>query len=381
MSLEYAVVDFETTGLENTARIIEVGIVVVDARMRVREEYETLIDPQRDLGRTEIHGITPSMVSVAPTFSDIAVSLREKLDGRVFVAHNVAFDARMLRNEFQRMEIDFDRGGPICTLGLTGDRLPSACRNLGVDPPMHHRALSDAQAAMRILRAVGTPARCAPMRIGHIDGPICIRTHRRCVSDESNVLDRLLSRLSHKGEDYRILQYLDLLDWVLDDAVITKDEQSHLRFFAEENGLTVKEIHDAHERYFAHMVAAAEKDGVITQNEHCLLKNIAEKLGVLPEKVPEVSDTNDSEFELVPGLALCFTGTFVGSDGESLEREEVEQMALAAGFQVVPRVTKSKCDALVAVDAESASGKTKQARKFGKPIIPAQRFLEQLASL
>ncbi|MEW4486886.1 3'-5' exonuclease [Thalassoglobus sp. JC818] len=63
---EYAVIDVEPTGLRATDRVIEIGIVVLDQDLEVIDEYETLIDPMRDVGETSIHGISPSML-VRPT--------------------------------------------------------------------------------------------------------------------------------------------------------------------------------------------------------------------------------------------------------------------------------------------------------------------------
>ncbi|TWT47056.1 DNA polymerase III subunit epsilon [Thalassoglobus neptunius] len=64
---EYAVVDVETTGMRSTDRVIEIGIVVLDRDLEVIDEYETLIDPMRDVGETSIHGISPKMLAGAPS--------------------------------------------------------------------------------------------------------------------------------------------------------------------------------------------------------------------------------------------------------------------------------------------------------------------------
>jgi DNA polymerase III epsilon subunit-like protein len=77
----FAVVDVETTGLYNSDRVVEVAVVTITADGRVVDEWDTLINPQRDVGPTHIHRITPSMVSAAPTFEEIAVALARRLDG------------------------------------------------------------------------------------------------------------------------------------------------------------------------------------------------------------------------------------------------------------------------------------------------------------
>src|SRR3712207_1818935 len=88
-----AVVDVETTGLSpRTDRIVEIGIVLLDSRGEVESEFETLINPGRDVGPTGIHGISASDVVDAPLFGDVAPHLRSLLAGRVVVALNALFD-------------------------------------------------------------------------------------------------------------------------------------------------------------------------------------------------------------------------------------------------------------------------------------------------
>ena len=113
--------------------------------------------------------------------------------------------------------------------------------------------------------------------------------------------------------------------------------------------------------------------------EHEILKRVANALNLPESLVPSVTAQNHNAVELAPGSSLCFTGEFVDQSGRPLERKQVEQFAKDAGFRVVPRVTKSKCDALVAVDTNASSGKTKLARKYGKPIYSATEFLNLLS--
>lgn len=47
------VVDFETTGFGKTDRIIEVGLVLVDGD-RIVDEWQTLVNPERDIYNSQI---------------------------------------------------------------------------------------------------------------------------------------------------------------------------------------------------------------------------------------------------------------------------------------------------------------------------------------
>ena len=67
-----AVVDVETTGLYNADRVVEIGVVTLDEHGVVLDRFETLVNPNRDVGPVWLHGITASMVAQAPTFDDIA---------------------------------------------------------------------------------------------------------------------------------------------------------------------------------------------------------------------------------------------------------------------------------------------------------------------
>lgn len=54
-----AVLDFETTGFspQHHHRVSEVGTVHVSADEVIEREFQTVINPGRDLGPTRVHGI------------------------------------------------------------------------------------------------------------------------------------------------------------------------------------------------------------------------------------------------------------------------------------------------------------------------------------
>ncbi|WP_417734474.1 exonuclease domain-containing protein [Rosistilla oblonga] len=374
----YAVVDVETTGLGKHDRVIEIGIVLLDTRYRVVDEYESLIDPQRDLGPTHIHGITPSMVSLAPSFDEVAVAIARRIENRVLVAHNLMFDRRMLSQEFQRLGANFDPGLGVCTYKLTRQKLPLACKTLGLPPLVHHRALADARASAGIVKTLAPSQHRTPASVCNVPGNLTQRTHRRCADGTTPVLNRWLSRITIDVGDPRMVQYMDLLDWVLDDLVLSDDEQNYLNYLASELGLSNDDVALAHEHYFNSLIAAAEKDNIITVQEHTTLTAVADALGMSIDRVPKISSSDNENVEIPHGSTICFTGSFVDADGSPLSKATLESMAVQCGFNVVPNVTKSKCDYVVAVDPNSSSRKTKMARDFGKPVVGVQRFLDTL---
>ncbi len=142
-------------------------MTTLDRDGRTVEEFDTLVDPQRDTGPVHIHGVTTYMVETAPTFAEIASAVAGRVHGAVLVAHNLAFDTRMLTQEFNRVSINFHPGNGICTQKLTRQKLKVACHALGIEYIDQHAALADARATAEVLQHVaphwsGTPAKAGP---------------------------------------------------------------------------------------------------------------------------------------------------------------------------------------------------------------------------
>jgi DNA polymerase-3 subunit epsilon len=148
-----AVLDFETTGLSpGYDRVVEVSVVRVDPGSEPRLVFDTLVNPDRRMAATEIHGITDRDVVGAPRFEDLAGGLLGALSGCVVAAHNVYFDLRFLRFELGQLGL-FQEVPHLCTmysrplLGLAACGLNDACRadRIGFSPT--HSSRSDSRAA------------------------------------------------------------------------------------------------------------------------------------------------------------------------------------------------------------------------------------------
>jgi DNA polymerase-3 subunit epsilon len=157
----YAVVDVETTGVERYSdRIVSVGVVRLDAEYRIVDRWGSLINPERPMGATHIHGLTDDMVARAPTFAAVAPELRGRLDGSVLVAHNLAFDWGFITTAFARSGHTLDDHRGICTLELTRSlrldlhdaRLDTVAAALGIplDREGHHDSLEDALVTAKV---------------------------------------------------------------------------------------------------------------------------------------------------------------------------------------------------------------------------------------
>ena len=152
IDMPIAFVDLETTGgSTGEHRITEVGVVEVGPEGVSR--WSTLVDPQQPIPPfiQQLTGITDAMVRGAPTFDAVAPGLFERLDGKLFIAHNASFDRGFLRSEFRRAGFAFNPD-VLCTVRLSRALFPAEKRH-GLDalverhalvPSDRHRALADA---------------------------------------------------------------------------------------------------------------------------------------------------------------------------------------------------------------------------------------------
>ncbi|WP_428115185.1 exonuclease domain-containing protein [Candidatus Poriferisodalis sp.] len=383
MDRRWLVVDCETTGFGKRDRIVEIAAVEVDVDTGdVVDEFDTLVNPERDVGPTNVHGITASMVEAAPTFAEIAAALARRMHGSTLVAHNLSFDSRMLSQEFGRIDTTFVAGSGYCTLRATSEKLGVACRRHEIAATEQHQALADARATAVLLTRVyeaeeadGSDQGLAPCHIGYIDGSGTPRTQRRTgMGMVSNEMVRTVSKAHYPYSDEAMLAYLDMLDWVLDDHVITADERRELTELAQDLGVSPAQARLAHQRYFDAVVAAALRDHVVTPDEHELMQLIAVALELPEVPIPDITEL-PSVSGIDVGARVCFTGTAV-VDGRHFERDDLEHLATRAGLQPVGSVTKKGCDLLVAADASSLSGKAKKARQYQIPIMEVSDFLD-----
>jgi len=158
----FAVVDVETTGGGRGFghRIVEIAVVEVRGG-RIVDEYQTLVNPARRIppGVVALTGITNEMVAGAPHFDHVAEEVLARLDGRVFVAHNVAFDWAFVSSELTRALGDAPELVRMCTVRMVRRFVPAlrhrnldvVTRYFGVDIHARHRAHGDALATARVL--------------------------------------------------------------------------------------------------------------------------------------------------------------------------------------------------------------------------------------
>ncbi|MTB64972.1 bifunctional DnaQ family exonuclease/ATP-dependent helicase [Streptococcus sp. zg-86] len=155
----YAVVDLEATSSSSYAKIIQIGIVIVEAGQIV-ETYATDINPYEklDVHIRELTGITDQQLAVAPDFGQVAKEIYDLLEGTIFVAHNVSFDANLLAEAlfFEGYELRTPRVDTVELAQLffpTLDKysLVNLAQDLDLELEQAHTAISDATATAKLL--------------------------------------------------------------------------------------------------------------------------------------------------------------------------------------------------------------------------------------
>ena len=385
-SRRLVVIDTETTGVGKPDHIVEIAVITLDpVTWEPVDEYDTLVNPERDIGAGHIHRITASMVEAAPVFSEVIAALARRIHGATLIAHNLPFDARMLGYEFDRLGVDFDAGSGVCTLKETGCNLLAACNRYGISLDIQHQALADARATAALAREIFINAELdsVPATIGDCSHTLNPRTLRRdamsCAAppnDDASKMARIVSHAYYPYSDEVLLQYLDALNWVLDDHHIDKEEHAVIETLAETLGISSELRLEAHRAYLESIIAAVERDDIVTEAEQRIIGQVAAALGIPNVTTPPVTKLPTAG-SLREGMSVCFTGE-AGAEGTSVSRSSLEKIAALAGMQPVNSVTKKNCDLLVAVDTSSQSGKAQKARKYGIPLMTVADFLAEL---
>jgi DNA polymerase III subunit epsilon len=162
-SLEYVIVDVETTGgsWSQGHRVTEIAAQRLTGDGRVLDECRSLVNPERPIPSyiSALTNITWDMVRDAPRFPDLAGEVGRVLGGAVFVAHNASFDWRFVGAELQRAGMPL-KGQSLCTVRLARKVVPEVRSrsldsltwffNIPVD--QRHRAYGDVVATAEVFR-------------------------------------------------------------------------------------------------------------------------------------------------------------------------------------------------------------------------------------
>lgn len=148
------VLDTETTGLDFTKeRMVEFAGVRLE-NGKVKDEFQTLINPQQHIRKSSIaiHGITQEMVQDAPTEEEAMPKILEFIGDYPIVAHNCIFDYSYLNEAslrttgkpLENVRIDTQHMFKEVYPEMESHGLDALTKKFGVELVNHHRAMADA---------------------------------------------------------------------------------------------------------------------------------------------------------------------------------------------------------------------------------------------
>ena len=168
-SREYAVLDTETTGLGELARIVEISCIDRAGNVLV----DSLVNPGGPIPAeaTAIHGISDADVAGAPTFPTFWPRVLEAVgDAELILVYNAAYDRRLIRQSLAGHEaamVEAARLTCCCIMDIyaqffgdysydhgsyTWQKLTDAVAQCGLEVEgTAHRALADVRAARAVL--------------------------------------------------------------------------------------------------------------------------------------------------------------------------------------------------------------------------------------
>ncbi len=165
-NVSFAVVDFETTGLNpKTDRIVQLAAVIVNGEGHIVDTFDTIVKPESpdeyQHGAEHIHGISAEQVSSGMPLRKALEQLWTISAGTVFTAHNASFDLGFLHAESERVGIKGQVEIHIDTLELSRrtagtdttrrHNLFALCEHYGIERDQVHDAKSDAAATAQLL--------------------------------------------------------------------------------------------------------------------------------------------------------------------------------------------------------------------------------------
>jgi DNA polymerase-3 subunit epsilon len=163
----WVAIDFETATREPTSACA-VGIAVVRGG-EIVDRRSWLVQPpfnEYEFWNTNVHGIGADDTELAPDFREIWFELQPMLAQGPLLAHNAAFDMRVLRALIDSRELPAPAIRYVCTVSMArkafpllgSHRLDVVCEHCGIGL-RHHDAASDAEAcasvALECATAVG----------------------------------------------------------------------------------------------------------------------------------------------------------------------------------------------------------------------------------
>lgn len=298
-----AIIDFETTGLTpGYDRVIEISVVRINPGEAPKLVFDTLVNPQRSVSATEIHGITDADVADAPTFSAIAADLVAVLSGCVIAAYNVYFDIKFLDFELSNSGHSYQLPHfcvmylrPMLGLGKRC-KLVDACELEGISFQGEHIASQDALATGELLmkyfsvvkdRNIETFSDLAKLKKYKFNSSFS----NDPLPDVENfdVGEHEIFKSRAKGEVVPVIdpvrvafgEYWDALKDVVYDLEVTEEELDYVKSIRRRSILNKEQIRMLHAKVFMSAIAQFSTDREISDREVLKLRKLSQCLKTL----------------------------------------------------------------------------------------------------
>ncbi|HEM3635339.1 TPA: bifunctional DnaQ family exonuclease/ATP-dependent helicase [Streptococcus suis] len=354
-SNRYAVVDLEATGTGTDAKIIQIGIVLVE-NGEIIDSYATDINPYELLDDhiKNLTGITDQQLSQAPDFSQVASTIYDMIGDAIFVAHNVKFDANLLAEAlfFEGYELLTPRVDTVelsqlffptfekYSLGNLAEHL-----ELGLDQA--HTAISDAMATARLLIKIQEKIKSLPRSIVEkiLDLADNLLFESRLVIDEmvpvlsenlSYDLESIHSLVLKKPEEIKSAYRLSE-DFSTNIALLGLHERKKQTAFAQ---IVEKRLADEEKVHFIQAQAGLGKTygyllPLLAKSDQPLLVTVPTKL--LQEQIMEKEGSKLKEIFRIPIVSLKSPKHFIKLDSywRTLQRQDDNRLVNQFKMQVL----------------------------------------------
>jgi len=148
--MKFLIADTETTGLTAPIKVVELGWILVDEELNVIEEFDSLINPERDIepDASGIHNIRAKQVVDSPKIEEIDFP-----DGEIcLICHRVDFDSPLLS---PHMDVVAEADTLVLARRMLPDspnhKLGTLSAYCNLPDQLAHRALGDCRTVLNLI--------------------------------------------------------------------------------------------------------------------------------------------------------------------------------------------------------------------------------------
>lgn len=417
----YSLIDLETTGLYKNDKIVEISVRKVDIQGNEVLHFETLINPERDVGPQSIHGISALDVTNAPKFRDIVGDLLETIDNSVLVGHNIdGFDLKFLNREFDNSNfpLNINKENTLDSLRFAKDlkyplKLEKLYKSIVKGSKFKkidfHKASEDTKALLNIFktnefRNWALRQKVRPVffdNIPNANGDLVTR------GEGIDKIDSFIEKIKYSEnivdlefDELKLNQYFLALQSYIEDKEVSEDEIKKLQELVTEFNLTIAEAEEVHKHIIDSFVDIALLDAKITNDEMYKLQQISKLLdvgayleesisksknGTLKDKVLDKAISvlplkRESSYYLedLKNEIICFTGEInIVASGFIYNKDGLTSASKKQGLNISSTFNK-KVTLLVAQDVFSQSNKVLKAKSYGIRILDSNDFARKI---